>query len=920
MRKRERTGRVARRATLAGAAVVAAALVVPATPGFAATATSSGGASAQTRTAGTDGLPAVYPVPRSMTRHGVAVAVPRTVTVVAGATTDPSALSTVDTVLRGAGVTKIVTVGDSAAPKAAALTVYVGGTDENALTAAAVSGLGIDGTSGLAAEGYVLGVGHEQGRAVAVLDGVDAAGTYYAAQTLRQLVEHQGGHAELPGVSVRDWPSMPTRGVIEGFYGSPWSTADRLSQLDFYGANKMNTYVYSPKDDPYLRAQWRDPYPADQLATIKQLVDRATADHVTFTYALSPGLSICYSSAADEQALVTKLDSLWSIGVRSFAIPFDDISYTTWNCAADQTKFGTGGGAAGTAQAYVLNEVDKDFIAAHPGAQPLETVPTEYSDTASSAYKTAMANDLNQDVIVEWTGDGVIPATITAPQAQAAASVYDHKILLWDNYPVNDYVNSQLLLGPYVGRDPGLGSALVGITANPMIQAEPSKIALFDVADFTWNSAAYNATTSWNASLAAFGHGNPAAVAALHAFADVNYQAADLNLPEAPVLSPEIAAFWKSFDAGHTAAALKLAVALTALRDAPAVLRADLGDQLFLTEAQPWLDATKDWGDATLTALDMLVAQREGDGARAWSDRQKLPALVSAAESHTYVSEGSTVTVTVGKGVLDTFVNDAMSANAAWMHLAPKPTGQSSMAAYSGNTPSNMVDGDAATYFWSAAPPAVGAYVGVDLGSVGPVNGIDVQMAKSSSPDDYIHTGVVEYSSDGTTWTTAGSFSDTTEVKLSFPAGTTARYVRLVNTATQDNWVVVDEFAVATPAQLVVTGTPAPATGSSLAAAADGNLATAYKAAAAPASGDSLQVALSAPAKLDSVLIAQSGSTPATATVLVDSAGTWTAVGRLTGGYTRLPLGGRDVSAIRLAWSAGSAAPEINEVVPVPAS
>ena len=137
---------------------------------------------------------------------------------------------------------------------------------------------------------------------------------------------------------MRDWPDQALRGTIEGFYGTPWSDAQRLAQMDFYGAHKMNTYVYSPKNDPYLRDQWRDPYPAAQLQVLQTLVQRATADHVNFTYALSPGLSICYSSAADEQALVAKFQSLWNIGVRSFSIPLDDISYTHWNCAADQAS------------------------------------------------------------------------------------------------------------------------------------------------------------------------------------------------------------------------------------------------------------------------------------------------------------------------------------------------------------------------------------------------------------------------------------------------------------------------------------------------------------------------------------------------------------------------------------------------------
>ncbi len=44
-----------------------------------------------------------------------------------------------------------------------------------------------------------------------------------------------------------------TRGVIEGFYGPPWSHQDRLDVLRFMGREGLNTYIYAPKDDPYHR-------------------------------------------------------------------------------------------------------------------------------------------------------------------------------------------------------------------------------------------------------------------------------------------------------------------------------------------------------------------------------------------------------------------------------------------------------------------------------------------------------------------------------------------------------------------------------------------------------------------------------------------------------------------------------------------
>ena len=43
------------------------------------------------------------------------------------------------------------------------------------------------------------------------------------------------------------------RGVIEGFYGPPYSHEERLRLLDELGGCGMNRYVYAPKHDPLHR-------------------------------------------------------------------------------------------------------------------------------------------------------------------------------------------------------------------------------------------------------------------------------------------------------------------------------------------------------------------------------------------------------------------------------------------------------------------------------------------------------------------------------------------------------------------------------------------------------------------------------------------------------------------------------------------
>ena len=76
------------------------------------------------------------------------------------------------------------------------------------------------------AEGYYLSVTSDR----IVVAGRDDAGTYYGVQSLLQILNT----ADVMSVEIKDFPSCSQRGVIEGFYGNPWSNADRRSQFDFY--------------------------------------------------------------------------------------------------------------------------------------------------------------------------------------------------------------------------------------------------------------------------------------------------------------------------------------------------------------------------------------------------------------------------------------------------------------------------------------------------------------------------------------------------------------------------------------------------------------------------------------------------------------------------------------------------------------
>ncbi|WP_369032502.1 MULTISPECIES: beta-N-acetylglucosaminidase domain-containing protein [Streptomyces] len=228
-------------------------------------------------------------------------------------------------------------------------------------------------------------------------------------------------------------------------------------------------------------------------------------------------------------------------------------------------------------------------------------------------------------------------------QAREARRTYGHPVLVWDNYPVNDYTPGHLLLGPYEGRDRTLPGVVKGLTANPMNQATASAPALFSLAAYTWNPAKYRPEAALDAGLATLAAGDTRALTALRAFADVN-RASRVNGVQAPELAALTAAYWR----GDTDAVKALRARLTVLAGAE-----DTVPDAFRTSAAPWLACAGEWARAALGAM----AVREGRGGRS-----EVRALRGAARAHTVVDwQGRKREVKVGTGVLDVFVARALA-------------------------------------------------------------------------------------------------------------------------------------------------------------------------------------------------------------------------------------------------------------------
>ena len=295
---------------------------------------------------------------------------------------------------------------------------------------------------------------------------------------------------------------MRIRGVIEGFYGEPWSHAERLDLLRFAAAEGFNLWVHAPKDDPYHRRLWREPYPDEELARIAELAAEAARLGVDLAYAIAPGLDLCYSRESEWEALLAKVEQVRGAGVRSFQLLWDDIEHTL-DCPGDEALYGHEERPSAAAQAPFTNRFAREIE--QPG--PLVVCPMGYAGTGDSPYRRVFGSRLDGGVVVYWTGPEVVSAGISREALDLAVErFHGHELLLWDNYPVNDFEPGRLFLGPLRGRDPRLAEGrCAGLVANAMVQAVPSKLPLATIADWLRDPHGYDADASFERALRDYG-------------------------------------------------------------------------------------------------------------------------------------------------------------------------------------------------------------------------------------------------------------------------------------------------------------------------------------------------------------------------------------------------------------------------------
>lgn len=601
-------------------------------------------------------------------------------------------------------------------------------------------------------------------------------GIYYAKQTLSQLLHGVPGAqnaqqdpfpeqsleevarlGELPVGTLVDWPDLPFRGAVEGYYGMPWSFEARLSQFAFYGRNKMNMYIYAPKDDPYHHGRGcYEPYPEAKAQEIKALADFARRNHVRFVWAIHPANTINWQEEGGRvqlEGLCRKLQLMYELGVRDFAVLVDDSS-----------------GEIGRAerQVQLCNYILENFIRRHADVnQTLIMCPTGYNRSwTTPQFLQTLGNGLDKGIPIMWTGDTVVH-DITLAGQQWVNALVNRPTFIWWNWPCNDFKRGRLSMGRTygLGTEPEMRQEMSGFVANPMEHAEASKVGLFGVADYTWNIAAFQSERSWKDGIARL---YPGCADAMQVFCNHNSYLLPNNhgyfREESVAMAPVADSFKRSLGEGRmdAEAAGKIKEEFLRMEQAGQALEAAKDIAAFQQDAAPWLRQFTLTGSMGASIMDALAA---GDNEARMRLFFKAVDTLSAMKRITR-TDWNGGQLTQEKDVEVAMYAMVPAAQAAfrkvnadiYAEIAGRSTAQPVFSSNAGNPGQGyhaIYDGNMATFWSSETAQQAGQWFCLDFGQPTVIRNILLAMGGTRA-QDYVRSGQFEISMDGEDWLEIG--------------------------------------------------------------------------------------------------------------------------------------------------------------------
>jgi hyaluronoglucosaminidase len=257
-------------------------------------------------------------------------------------------------------------------------------------------------------------------------------------------------------------------GLIEGYYGKPWSWQARGETVAFLAPHGYRFFLYAPKADAFLRRRWREDHPAETIEQLSKLSTHCRSLGVRFGVGLSPFEIYLNFDDNAKAALAQKLASLDAIGIDDLAILFDDMR-------GDLP-------ALATSQAEIVH-----FAAGRTKATRLIVCPSYYTDDPildryfgkrPENYLEEFGRLLDPAIEIFWTGEEVCSREFSAGHLARVAGQLGRKPFLWDNYPVNDgpRMSQFLHLRAFTGRPSAIGDHIAAHAINSALQPVLTRI------------------------------------------------------------------------------------------------------------------------------------------------------------------------------------------------------------------------------------------------------------------------------------------------------------------------------------------------------------------------------------------------------------------------------------------------------------
>jgi hyaluronoglucosaminidase len=257
-------------------------------------------------------------------------------------------------------------------------------------------------------------------------------------------------------------------GLIEGFYGRPWSWAAREETIGFLASHGYTVYLYAPKADVYMRRLWRDEHPAREAERLHSLAAVCRRHGVRFGVGLSPYELYLGFDLAAKEALARKLEFLGALQIDDLAILFDDMRGDVADLAERQIEI-------------------IDWVADRSPAGRLFVCPSYYSDDPvldrafgprPDGYVERLGAALDPAIEIYWTGEEVLTREFSTGHLDRVTEQLGRRPYLWDNYPVNDgqRMSQFLHLRGFTGRPASIADHIAGHGINPALQPTLTRI------------------------------------------------------------------------------------------------------------------------------------------------------------------------------------------------------------------------------------------------------------------------------------------------------------------------------------------------------------------------------------------------------------------------------------------------------------